>query len=194
MSEFAVHARAVVQKSGVNNEKSARIVGGHRMVVWPSRNSSLGRLDVCVCGGIPCVTASGALANTSIVEDPKELPTAPLHLISQVVLLLGALPSLLAFVTVSAKNWRVLRRPSAYWVWIVVFALSWTFYLGWAGLIRARGRGGGTDTAASRFSRELFKGAHYPPEPIWDLWANSLGGLAINERLGLRSRSLRSAA
>ena len=54
------------------------------------------------------------------VNDPKDLATGPLHLISS-VLVLAQLPLFVFVLTVLIKSYRTLVRPSAYWFWIAVF-------------------------------------------------------------------------
>ena len=77
--------------------------------------------------------ASRALHHWPIpsVEDPKHLATAPLHVIST-ILLLSVLPGAIFLAAVSIKNWRLLRSPSRYWVWLAIFALSFMLQL-WFG-------------------------------------------------------------
>jgi len=92
---------------------------------------------------IGCVYAEAFLASRSLghwptpsIEDPKNLPTAPLHVVSA-ILVLSVLPGAVVFAAVSVKNWRVLRKPSAYWVWVAALALSLSLYL-WAGHVDPR--------------------------------------------------------
>lgn len=57
------------------------------------------------------------------LDDPKQLVTAPLHSVTAILVLL-MLPAGIVLAAVSMRNWRLLRRPSRYWVWMVVFAVS----------------------------------------------------------------------
>lgn len=68
--------------------------------------------------------ASRALGHWPIpsVEDPKDLVTAPLHGVST-FLVLTLLPGAILFAAITLKNWRLLRNPSRYWVWIAVFGV-----------------------------------------------------------------------
>ena len=67
------------------------------------------------------------------VADPQHLDKAPLHVIST-ILLLSVLPGAIFLPAVSIKNWPLLRNHSRYWVWLAIFALSFTLQL-WLGHI-----------------------------------------------------------
>ena len=56
-------------------------------------------------------------------NDPKNLLTFPLHIISS-ILVLGSLPTLIFMGAIAIKNWRVLRVASGYWLWIALFMLG----------------------------------------------------------------------
>lgn len=97
----------------------------------------------CLLGLLPalaiaCVYAEASLASFALghwpipsIEDPKGLPTAPLHFVSA-MLVLSVLPGAVFFAAVSIKNWRVLQKPSVYWAWIAAFVLALALYL-WLG-------------------------------------------------------------
>ena len=69
--------------------------------------------------------ASRALGHwpTPSLEDPKDLVTAPLHVVSA-LLVLAMLPGALFLLAVCIKNWRALSRASSHWLWLAVFATS----------------------------------------------------------------------
>jgi hypothetical protein len=57
------------------------------------------------------------------VEDPKALPTAPLHWVST-GLFLAVWPSVAILVVVVAKSRAILRWPSPYWTWLGIWLAS----------------------------------------------------------------------
>jgi hypothetical protein len=57
------------------------------------------------------------------VNDPKQIATAPLHLVAQIAVL-GAPASAVTLLAVCVKSWRVLRAQSAYWWWLCLFLVS----------------------------------------------------------------------
>src|SRR3954468_22415315 len=77
--------------------------------------------------------ASRALNHWPIpsLEDPKDLVSAPLHVVSA-ILLVSVLPAAVFVAAVSVKNRRLLRSPSRYWVWLSIFTLSFMLQL-WLG-------------------------------------------------------------
>jgi hypothetical protein len=74
-------------------------------------------------------TASVTLGHWPIpsVEDPKALPTAALHLVSQCALL-ALLPAAVLFVVIGANRLEVLKHPR---VWLGAFLASWTVLVVW---------------------------------------------------------------
>jgi hypothetical protein len=78
---------------------------------------------VCVYG--EALLASRFLGHWPVpsLEDPKALPTAPLHWVST-VLFLAVWPSVAVLAVVLAKSWAVVKRPSAYWPWLGIWVMS----------------------------------------------------------------------
>jgi hypothetical protein len=79
---------------------------------------------------LACIYVEAALAARFLghwpvpsIEDPKELPTAAFHWVST-VFFLGSWPCLTIALAVFAARWTLLRRASAYWVWLGVLLVS----------------------------------------------------------------------
>jgi hypothetical protein len=80
---------------------------------------------------VSSVYLEGLLASTALghwpvpsVDDPKYLVTAPLHVVSALLLLL-VVPGSAIVGLAAAVSWRALRRPSVQWMWLAIFAASW---------------------------------------------------------------------
>ena len=65
---------------------------------------------------------------TPNVEDPKLLPTAWFHLVTQVIVW-SVLPGSAVLLALVYKNRGLLRRPGKYWICLAVFVVSLALYL-----------------------------------------------------------------
>jgi len=57
------------------------------------------------------------------LNDPKDLPTGPLHVLST-LLVLSLYPGVLVLCGVVIGGWSTLRRSSLHWLWLVLFLLG----------------------------------------------------------------------
>jgi len=90
---------------------------------------------LAVLCAVPIVTIAGVYGEATLasvvlghwpqpsLNDPKDLPTWPLHL-ANTLLILAVYPAALFTLAVLARSWRALRTWSPYWPWIVTFLVG----------------------------------------------------------------------